>query len=113
MHLHTGSTVVLHSIIGTGTIWGGCKPPPPGSAPGTHNQPCPHGGPSLRGEKRLVHTDCACTRLYPDSGYIVQKFRLRFWSRMADKHMMRAQNVCSNGWLASENKKKITQQAPV
>ena len=27
--------------------------------------------PSLRGRKGLVHTDCACARLYPESGYIV------------------------------------------
>ena len=28
-------------------------------------------GPSLRGRKGPVHTDCACARLYPKSGYIV------------------------------------------
>ena len=28
-------------------------------------------GPSQRGEKGLVHTDCACANLYPKSGYIV------------------------------------------
>ena len=28
-------------------------------------------GPSLRGRKGLVHTDCACAHLYPKSGYIV------------------------------------------
>ena len=28
-------------------------------------------GPSLRGRKGLVHTNCACTHLYPESEYVV------------------------------------------
>ena len=35
-------------------------------------------GPSLCGEKGLVHTDCACASLYPESGYIVYSRKTKY-----------------------------------
>ena len=60
-------------------------------------------------EKGLVHTDCACARLYPESGYIVYSRKIlsklsiydyvifSISSRLANKHTRRAQRLRSSG----------------
>ena len=59
-------------------------------------------------EKGLVHTDCACARLYPESGYIVYSRKIisklsiydyvifSISSRLANKHTRRAQRLRSS-----------------
>ena len=78
-------------------------------------------GPSPR-EKGLVHTDCACVVLYPESGYIVY-FRkilckliiydyvicLFLLARMTNKRTRRTRSVRSGGWQVKD--KKETYQA--